>query len=145
MSAPALPRNLQNLVDLGHLKQAVAAQGVAESYFKRAAGARASSGIAALEAHDRFLVAYEGLFALAMGVLALYGLRPGDGEGHRAISLQAVLGVLDVPRLQVQKIVRLHDLRNLKIYRSPIPASEGDANDAVEALDLLLQLAGRAA
>lgn len=93
----------------------------------------------ALDAHDRFIVAYEGLFALVVGVLAKHALRPGDGEGHRAIAVQAVLSVLGLKPAVVQRVIRLHDLRNAKIYRSPIPASEEDASDALQALELMLQ------
>lgn len=111
---------------------------MAEGYIQRAGRARNSASLQQLDPHDRFIVAYEGLFSLAMGVLALYGLRPGDGEGHRAIALQAVLAVLRLDPGEMQRIIRLHDLRNAKVYRSPLPASEADASDALEALDVML-------
>lgn len=119
--------------------------GVAESYFRRAASAGQGAALQALDAHDRFIIAYEGVFAIAMGVLARHGLRPGDGDGHRAIALQAVLAVLKMPPREVQRVIRLHDLRNSKIYRSPLPASEADASDALQALTLMLGKATAAA
>ena len=139
MNAPPRPPNLQNLLARGHLKEAVFVPGAAESYFRRAATARSGAALEALDAHDRFIVAYEGLFALVIGVLASHGLRPGDGEGHRAIAVQAVLAVLGARPALVQQVIRLHDLRNAKIYRSPLPASQEDAADALEALDVMLR------
>jgi hypothetical protein len=112
---------------------------VAARYFRRAATARAGAALPALDAHDRFIVAYEGLFASVVGVLAHYGLRPGDGEGHRAIALQAVLAALKLPPPEIERVIRLHQLRNATIYRSPLPASEADAQDALDALTNLLQ------
>lgn len=54
------------------------------------------------------------------------------------IALQAVLGVLELEPREVQRVTRLHELRNSKIYRSPLPASEADAADALDALRLML-------
>lgn len=119
--------------------------GVAESWLRRAASAGRSAGVQALDPHDRFIIAYEGIFSVAMGVLTRHGLRPGDGEGHRAIALQAVLAVLEMPPREVQRVMRLHDLRNSRIYRSPLPASEADASDAQQALTLMLAKASTGA
>jgi hypothetical protein len=138
MSAQPRPPDLQNLLARGYLKEAVFAPGSADAYVLRAVNARRGASLAQLDPHDRFVVAYEGLFSLAVGVLARYALRPGDGEGHRVIALQAVLGVLQLDPREVQRVTRLHELRNSKIYRSPLPASLADAADALDCLSLML-------
>ena len=138
MSAFPRPPNLQNLLARGYLKEALFDEATADAYLLRAVNARRSASLPQLDPHDRFVVAYEGLFSLAVGVLARYALRPGDGEGHRMIALQAVLGVLELEPREVQRVTRLHELRNSKIYRSPLPASEADAADALDALRLML-------
>lgn len=135
------PQNLLNLLQKGHLKEAPDASSTSEVYFSRAQGSLQSSQIAGLRSHDRFVIAYEGLFALAVGVLALYDLRPGDGEGHRVTALQGALGILGLSPSQMSLATRVHDQRNAKIYKLPIDASENDAKDAATVLDASLKLA----
>jgi hypothetical protein len=135
------PQNLLNLVQKGYLKEAPEASKTAEVYFSRANGSLESSQTAGIRSHDRFVIAYEGLFALAVGVLALYDLRPGDGEGHRVTALQGALGTLGLNPGQMALASRIHEQRNAKIYKLPLDASEGDAKDAASILDAALTLA----
>lgn len=74
-------------------------------------------------------------------MLALYDLRPGDGEGHRVTALQGALGTLGLNPGQMALASRIHDQRNAKIYKLPIDASEGDAKDAASILGAALTLA----
>lgn len=78
---------------------------------------------------------------MAVGVLALYDLRPGDGDGHRVTALQGALGTLGLDPSQMALASRIHDQRNTKIYKLPIDASEGDAKDAASILGAALALA----
>lgn len=78
---------------------------------------------------------------MAIGVLALYDLRPGDGDGHRVTALQGALGVLGLTPSLMGLATRIHEQRNTKIYKLPIDASENDAKDAAVVLDASLKLA----
>lgn len=132
---------MQNLLQTGHLKALTDADAAADVYFKRAAGAARSAKVTGLESHDRFLIAYEGLFAVAQAVLALYELRPGDNDGHRVTALQGAIGILGLKPAEMALAMRVHDQRNAKIYRVPLNASNADANDAAHILDIALKSA----
>ncbi|MGE4238874.1 hypothetical protein [Ramlibacter sp.] len=87
------------------------------------------------------MIAYEGLFALAMGVLAHYQLRPGDKEGHRVTALQGALGVIGLAPQDLALVVWVHEQRNNKIYKMPLDASEAEADDATRLLATALEQA----
>jgi len=91
---------------------------------------------------SRFLLAYEGLHALSMGVLNKAEVRVDSGEGHRQTALQAALLIADVNSRKPDSaaaIMTLHRMRNSKTYHSPLPpVSDVQADGAVRSLDLML-------
>jgi hypothetical protein len=150
MNKPDLPDGLRNLLTRTTppaLKEAEASSIYIEAYFAAATSALSDAMQSGVSAHGRFIVAYEGLYAVTMGTLNMYGLRPGDGEGHRSISLQAVVTALGLSKANpnaIAQVIRLHETRNGRIYRAPIPPiSEADASMAVTLLGQVLVAANK--
>lgn len=66
--------------------------------------------------------AYEGIFAIAMGLLRAYGVRTNDGPGHRAVALQILINHVWPGDPGVYKtLMDAHGVRNLSTYEQPRP------------------------
>ena len=115
----------ENLVARGILKAAAKSADSIDQYVKTASDLLADARRPSNSPHGRYLMAYEGLFSLAMAVLEYHGTRPGDGEGHRISALQRFAADLGFTPGQVKTLTDAHNLRNARPYRSPIPPITG--------------------
>lgn len=115
------PPEYDNLVALGILKVAASNPDSIAQYVRTATELLADAKKSTNSAHGRYLMAYEGLFSLAMAVLEFHGTRPGDGEGHRISALQRFAADMGFTPGQVKTLTDAHNLRNARTYRSPIP------------------------
>jgi hypothetical protein len=136
--------NIENLVRIGQLKRADFVGEDVAQYFGDASGYLTDAKVVA-SPQARFLLAYEGIHALSMGVLNKAEVRVDSGEGHRQTALQAALMIVDVnARVPGSStvIMGIHRMRNTKTYHSPLPpVSASQADAAVKALDLMLDAA----
>jgi hypothetical protein len=108
-----------------------------------------SASAKTLRAHSvRFAVAYEGMFSVVMAILEFYGVRPGDGGGHRTTAIARVAADLKLDAAKQSVLSRLHDARNRVTYRAPIPplfAADAQAMQTIleEMLSAARSLIGR--
>ena len=125
-----------NLVARGILKTAVSNPVSLAQYVRTAKELLVDAKNSANYAHGRYLMAYEGLFSLAMAVLEFHGTRPGDGEGHRISALQRFAAEIGFTPGQVKTLTDAHNLRNARTYRTPIPPStQAQAEGVIALLD----------
>lgn len=136
--------NIDNLVRIGQLKPADYIEEDVRQYFGDASGYFNDAKLVTTP-QARFLLAYEGIHALSMGVLNKAEVRVDSGEGHRQIALQAALMIVDVNGRKpgaATVVMGIHRMRNAKTYHSPLPpVSASQADAAVKALDLMLDAA----
>lgn len=141
----SLDERIANLIETGALKEAARDGPLIRQYLLNAQQLREDAD-AAKSTIGRFLLAYDGLHALAMAFLTDRGLRTG-GEGHRSTALQLAIGELtkDAPFAgAVSAIILIHKARNDTTYYKPLPP----VSDALLAATLKLldaALAGTAA
>lgn len=129
----------ENLVARGILKAAAKNTDSIDQYVKTASDLLLDARRTSNSPHGRYLMAYEGLFSLAMAVLEYRGTRPGDGEGHRISALQRFAADLGFTPGQVKTLTDAHNLRNARTYRSPIPPITGaQAHGVVSLLETAL-------
>ncbi|MBN3753018.1 hypothetical protein G3N95_08690 [Paraburkholderia sp. Tr-20389] len=69
----------------------------------------------------RYTLAYEALHAIAVGVLYVHGLAPGNREGHRTQALSLMYGFLDLDLDDRSEITHASQTRNDKLYKSLAP------------------------
>ena len=124
----------ENLVARGILKAAAKNADSIDQYVKTASDLRADARRPSNSPHGRYLMAYEGLFSLAMAVLEYHGTRPGDGEGHRISALQRFAADLGFTPGEVKTLTDAHNLRNARTYRSSIPPITGAQAQGVVSL-----------
>lgn len=129
---------------LRSLKEGDREQDESDQYVANAQDLLADSALAQSNL-GRFTLAYEGIHCLSLAVLNHHGHRPGDGEGHRTVALQLAVDALrmseDEPSAN-RVLNHLHDTRNKKIYRQPLPpVSKAVADAAVLFLRKMLPLA----
>lgn len=136
--------NIENLIRIGQLKRADYVEEDARQYVADAAGYFRDANLVTTP-QSRFLLAYEGLHALSMGILNKAEVRVDNGEGHRQTALQSALLIADVNGRKAGSataIMTLHRMRNSKTYQSPLPPVSGpQADGALKSLDLLLDAA----
>src|SRR5215204_1066327 len=109
----SLDERIANLIETGALKEAARDGPLIRQYLLNAQQLREDAD-AAKSTIGRFLLAYDGLHALAMAFLTDRGLRTG-GEGHRSTALQLAIGELtkDAPFAgAVSAIILIHKARN---------------------------------
>lgn len=131
---PTRSTEYANLVTRGILKAAAKSADSIDQYVKTASDLLADARRPSNSPHGRYLMAYEGLFSLAMAVLEYHGTRPGDGEGHRISALQRFAADLGLTPGQVKTLTDAHTLRNARTYRSPIPPITGAQAQGVVSL-----------
>lgn len=136
--------NVENLLNNGTLKQANHIAEDVTQYLADASGYFCDAKIVTMP-QSRFLLAYEGIHALSMGILNRIEVRVDSGEGHRQVALQVALLVCDVNSVKASAdiaIMALHRMRNSKTYHSPLPpVSASQAENALQALDIMLDAA----
>jgi len=129
----------ENLVARGILKAAAKSADSIDQYVKTASDLLVDARRSSNSPHGRYLMAYEGLFSLAMAVLESHGTRPGDSEGHRISALQRFAADLGFTPGQVKTLTDAHNLRNARTYRSPIPPiTDAEAQGVVSLLEAAL-------
>lgn len=129
---------IQNLINTGALKEAVRDEAQIEQFLTNAQNYRDDASTAT-SPNGRFMLAYEGLFALAMAFLNNRLVRT-DGEGHRSTALQLAIGELaaDVGGV-VPVLIKIHTARNKTTYFQPFPrVTEELADAAIKILDAAL-------
>jgi uncharacterized protein (UPF0332 family) len=84
--------------------------------------------------HGRYILAYEGLHSLAIAVLMNYGVRPGNGPGHRSVALQKLCDELKLDAGARKSVMDTHNRRNEKTYRSALPPVTHKEAEAVIAI-----------
>ncbi len=139
-----LGKRLKNLVGTRSLKEGIREQSEIDQYLANAADLQGDAE-SAKTILGRFTLAYEGIHCVAMAVLNHLGVRPGDGEGHRTVALQVAVDALrmseDDPNAN-RVLSHLHDTRNRKIYRQPLPpVTKNLADNAAVFLRRMLPLA----
>jgi hypothetical protein len=115
----SLDERIANLIETGALKEAARDGPLIRQYLLNAQ----EDADAAKSTIGRFLLAYDGLHALAMAFFTDRGLRTG-GEGHRSTALQLAIGELtkDAPFAgAVSAIILIHKARNDTTYYKPLP------------------------
>lgn len=136
--------NVDNLIRTGQLKRADFIEEDVVQYVTDAAGFYRDANLVTTP-QSRFLLAYEGLHALSMGILNKAEVRVDSGEGHRQIALQVALLISDVNATTPGAsavIMTLHRTRNSKTYQSPLPpVSDTQADSAKRSLNLMLDAA----
>lgn len=133
--------NVENMLRMGHLKRADHIEEDVIQYVTDASGYFRDAALVTTP-QSRFLLAYEGIHAISMGVLNRIEVRVDSGEGHRQTALQVALLVCDVKAVKAGAdvaIMTLHRMRNSKTYHSPLPpVSTSQAESALQALDIML-------
>lgn len=133
--------NIDNLVRIGQLKPADFVEEDVAQYFADASGYLADAKVVSAS-QSRFLLAYEGMHALSMGVLNKAEVRVDSGEGHRQTALQAALMIVEIDAIRPGSsviVMNIHRKRNTKTYHSPLPpVTESEADAAVKALDIMV-------
>ena len=135
----SLDERIANLIRIQALKPAARDSNKINQYLANAEGLRADAA-SVDSALSRFLLAYEGLHALAMAFLTNRGVRTA-GEGHRSVALQLAVRELTTENVEasVQAMIRIHNARNETTYFEPVPPmSDQMANATLKLLDAAL-------
>ena len=98
----------ENLVARSLLKAAAKNADSIDQYVKTASELLLDARRPSNSPHGRNLMAYEGLFSLAMAVLEYHGTRPGEGDGHRISALQRFAADLGFTPGQVKTLTDAH-------------------------------------
>jgi hypothetical protein len=81
----------------------------------------------------RYTLAYEALHAIAVGILYVHGVAPGNRDGHRSQALSLMYGYLDLDVDDRSEIIHASQTRNEKLYKSPAPPPSGKmSNDLLD-------------
>jgi hypothetical protein len=116
----ARPAEYENLLRIGAFKDAASSPDSIAQFLNTAQEFSASAKMVQAQS-VRFALAYEGTFSVVMAVLEYYGVRPGDGGGHRTTAIARVAADLKLDAAKQSVLYRLHDARNRVTYRAPIP------------------------
>lgn len=136
------PPAYDNLINNGNLKPTPRLQASIDQFLRVATGLLKDAGSAGISPHGKYLMAYEGIFSVVMATLEHFEARPGDGDGHRTISIQRVAADLGLDSAKFASVTRLHAERNRSIYKAPIPPiSVEQAALAVQLLSDMLEKA----
>lgn len=136
------PIELDNLAKKGYFKEAIRDQAELDQMFKVAQDQLKDSRNASINAHSRYMMAYEGLHSLAMMCLLHYELRPSDQAGHRTLALQKFCEILNLGGGMMKIVTDTHTRRNEATYRSAIPPlTHKDAEMVIKVLEKSLPLA----
>jgi hypothetical protein len=110
---------IRNLIRTGALKAADRDEANIQEWIRTAESKLADARIPQLSAGSRFLLAYEGIHAIATAFLNHHEARTGDGEGHRNNALQ--LAAQELGFTTVAAVTQIHRARNRTTYFDPIP------------------------
>jgi len=136
--------NLANLKRIGQLKEAARHEPSIQQFLSNADVFLADARIVNA-AQSRFLLAYEGIHAISLAILNHIGVRADEADGHRSLALGIAAQALELDAVQsggIRIVMSMHQDRNQKTYRSPIPpVTMTNANAAVRMLELCLNKA----
>ncbi|WP_027867763.1 hypothetical protein [Massilia alkalitolerans] len=115
------PDEFINLLKNRTFKEADRDEAELQQYLAVAMSTLKDSKNASINAHSRYMLAYEGLHSLATATLLHFSVRPGDVPGHRSTAFSKFCDVLELDLAMRKVVMDAHDRRNEKTYRSPIP------------------------
>jgi hypothetical protein len=124
--------SLANLARAGQLAAEPTSAGEIGRLLKNADDPLRDSGVKALSAAGRFMLAYNATHALALAALRAQGYRPSASQGHRKIIFQVLESTSGAPRELWVALDRYHDRRNAAEYHGAAPATEAEARDLVD-------------
>ena len=132
-SLPKTPTpELGNLLNAGALRSTDFEVPQAIQFRRNAVTLMADARASHMSPQGRYILAYEGIHALAVGLIYLYSLAPAGELGHRIRVLQLACKLLQSSTDDFQEISHASAVRNEKLYRSPAPPVGNQ-----ESLDLL--------
>jgi len=108
--------SLANLARAGQLAAEPTSAGEIGRLLKNADDQLRDSGVKALSAAGRFMLAYNATHALALAALRAQGYRPSASQGHRKIIFQVLEATAGAPRELWVALDRYHDRRNAAEY-----------------------------
>lgn len=135
------PTEYENLIKTKAFEPVARTPGAVEGFLKDAADSlEVASSIDVKRPKQRFILAYEGFYALVQAVLELHEVR--TKEAGRNLAIQRVAADLQLNPGEMKLVIDAHARRNETTYRSPFPPiSRAEAQAMLDILAKSLPLA----
>ncbi len=135
------PPEYENLIKTRAFEPVARTEGGVEGFLKDAAdGLEVSGSIDVKRPKQRFILAYEGFYAIVQAVLEMNEVRTKDAG--RNLAIQRVAADLKLSPAEMKLVIDAHARRNDTTYRSPFPPiTRAEAQALIDILAKSLPLA----